>query len=79
MTKKLKHHCISDGIKLQKEKHSQQSMEICNNNKENTGSKKIYIKGTHAQHMTRRVGPTPWSGLCLTHILRKISEGWKFH
>ncbi len=62
-------------IKLQKEKHSQQSMEINNNNKENTRSKTMYIKRTHAQHLIRRVGPTPQSGLCLTHILRKISEG----
>ena len=46
-------------IKLQKENHSQQSMEIRNSNKENTISKKIYIKRTHAQHLIKTVGPTP--------------------
>ena len=43
-------------IKLQKEKHSQQSMEICNNNKENTTSKKnIHKKDT-------RIAPEQKSG-----------------
>jgi len=57
--------------KLQKEKHSQQSMEIHNSIKENTTSKTIYIKRTHAQHLIRNLGPTLWLGLCLTHIFDK--------
>jgi len=46
-------------------------MEILNNNKENTTSKTIYIKMTHTKHLIRRVSPTPWLGLCLTHIFEK--------